>query len=68
MNSHEIMQLIKYAVRDLQEAVTAYNAAIEGNNNKWGYGLGLPNHQSREAIKRRIVQIRQDLLMLEKEL
>lgn len=59
MNRHDIMQLIKYAVRDLNEAVTVYDAECE---------QPLPPYHSRESIKRRIVQIRQDLLMLEKEL
>lgn len=58
MNRLERIQLIDLAVRDLTDAVGSFTAVF-GECEKWC---------SEEAIKRRILQIRADLKMLEKEL
>lgn len=67
MNNLERMNLIKLCVKDLEEAVRAYECARINNPNTWDYLWGLPNYHSRESIYRRIVQLRQDLLQLGKE-
>ena len=46
----------------------AYEKAKAGNGGLVYAGYNVPMHHSKEAIKRRIRQIRQDLLVLEKEL
>ena len=67
MNNLDRMKLIKLGVKDLEEAVCAYEYARENNPNTWDYLWGLPDYHTREAIYRRIVQLRQDLLQLGKE-
>lgn len=61
------MKILTLASKDLNEAVKVYeDAKAEG---KYVYaGRSVPMHCSKEAIKRRIKQMRQDLLLLEKEL
>lgn len=66
MQSKERMQLISLAIKDLAEAVAAYEEAQA--KCKYGspsVGYGIPAHYSKEAIKRRIVTLRQDLKQLE---
>ena len=58
MNRLEWMKLIHLAVRDLNDAVQSFTP-VYGECEKWC---------SKEAIKRRIVQIRADLKKLEEEL
>ena len=67
MNNLDRMNLIKLGVKDLEEAVSAYECARKNNPNTWDYLWGLPNYHTRESINRRIVQLRQDLLQLGKE-
>ena len=56
-----------FAVKDLEAAVKVYETAKASN--LWvRAGVEVPLHCSKEAIKRRITQIRQDLLQLEKGL
>lgn len=61
------MKLLTLTAKDLNDAVTVYgNAKAEV---KYGQvWRDVPMHCSKEAIKRRITQMRQDLLLLEKEL
>ena len=68
MNNLDRMNLIKLGVKDLEEAVCAYECARKKNPNTWDYLLDLPNYHKRESIYRRIVQLRQDLLQLGKEI
>lgn len=58
MNRLDRMQLIKLAVRDLDDAVQSFTTVCSEREN-W---------HSEEAIKRRIIQIRADLKKLEEEL
>lgn len=58
MNRLERMTLIKLAVRDLNDAVNCHDP-VKYENEKWC---------STEAIKRKIITIRNDLKMLEREL
>lgn len=58
MNRLDRMQLIKLAVRDLDDAVQSF-MTVYGERENW---------RSDEAIKRRIIQIRADLKKLEEEL
>ena len=67
MNNLERMNLIKLGVKDLEEAVRAYECARKNNPNTLDYLLELPNYHTRESIYRRIVQLRQDLLQLREE-
>ena len=67
MNNIDRMGMIKLGVKDLEEAVCAYEYARKNNPNTWDYLLGLPDYHTRESINRRIVQLRQDLLLLMKE-
>lgn len=67
MNNLDRMNLIKLGVKDLEEAVRAYEYARINNPNTWEYLWGLPKYHTRESIYRRIVQLRQDLLQLGKE-
>ena len=68
MKNIDRMDLIKLHVKDLEEAVCAYEYAREKNPNTGDYLLELPNYHKRESIYRRIVQLRQDLLQLGKEI
>lgn len=67
MNNLDQMKLIKYGVKDLEEAVCAYEYARKKNPNTFDYLWGLPYYHTRESINRRIIQLRQDLLLLMKE-
>lgn len=67
MNNLDQMKLIKLCVKDLDEAVCAYECARKKNPNTWDYLWGLPKYHTRESICRRIVQLRQELLQLGKE-
>ena len=67
MNNLDQMKLIKLGVKDLEEAVCAYEYARKKNPNTVDYLWGLPDYHTRESIYRRIVQLRQDLLQLGKE-
>lgn len=68
MTNLDRMKLLVLAVKDLEEAVIAYEKARKVN--EWRDGcdlLELPKHHTRAAIQRRIKQIRQDLLLVGKE-
>ena len=67
MNNLDRIDMIKLGVKDLEEAVCAYECARKKNPNTRDYLLELPNYHTRESINRRIVQLRQDLLQLGKE-
>ena len=67
MNNIDRMDMIKLGVKDLEEAVCAYEYARKKNPNIGDYQWGLPDYHTREAINRKIVQLRQDLLLLMKE-
>ena len=58
MNRFERVTLINLAMRDLNDAVNRYDP-VKYENEKWC---------SKEAIKRKIITIRNDLKMLEREL
>ena len=58
------VQMLRLTTKDLFEAVEVYTASARS---KLGYGW-VPLPYTKEAIKRRITQLRQDLLLLEKEL
>lgn len=61
------MVLVTMSAQDLEEAVRAYEKAKKDSGRVWA-GYEVPMYHSKESIKRRIVQMRQDLLMLEKSL
>ena len=67
MSPMERMVLLMMSMQDLEEAVKAYDEANEMNGAALG-GYTVPMYYSKESIKRRIVGMRQDLLMLEKSL
>ena len=67
MNNLDRMDLIRLHVKDLEEAVHAYECAREKFPNIVDLCLGLPDYHTRESIHHRIVQLRQDLLQLGKE-
>lgn len=68
MTNIDRMKLIKLGVKDLDEAVCAYECARKSfPEDKWDYLWGLPKYHTRESILRRIKQLRQDLLQLGKE-
>lgn len=62
MTTNELMHLIDLATKDLKEAVYTYQS-----ESKKGYDF-VPKSCTKTAIKRRIMQLRTDLLDLEKEL
>lgn len=67
MTNLDRMKLLMLETKDLDEAVKVYEKAKA--ENKFVYaGYAVPMHCSKEAIKRRIAQMRQDLLILGKEL
>ena len=68
MKNLDRMDMIKLGVKDLEEAVCAYEYARKKNPDTWDYLFGLPDYHTRESIYRRIVQLRQDLLQLGKEI
>lgn len=67
MNNIDRMKLIKLGVKDLEEAVCAYEKAREENPGRDECFWNLPKFHTRAAIQRRIKQLRQDLLLLMKE-
>lgn len=62
MTTNEYMQLINLATKDLKEAVNTYLS-----ESKKGRDM-VPKSCTKSAIKRRITQLRADLLVLEEEL
>lgn len=71
MNTRDWMKLISLSLKELAEAVDAYAKAkekAEKDGKPWAISWYTERHYTKEAIKRRITQIRQDLLLLEKEL
>ena len=68
MTNLDWMKLIQLAVKDLDAAVKVYEKAKAENRGVAYAGYEVPMHCSKEAIKRRITQIRQDLLQMEKGL
>lgn len=63
------INLLMLQARALEEAVMAYVTAQKAAPNGRVYaGYGVPLHCSKEAIERRIVQMRQDLNILREEL
>ena len=69
MKTLEWMKLISLSLKDLADAIEVYDKAErEMKNGAKSWQVYKPNYYSKEAIKRRITQIRQDLLLLEKEL
>lgn len=67
MNNLERMKLIRLDVKDLEEAVCAYEYARKNHPNTGDLWWGLPDYHTRESIYRRIIQLRQYLLQLGKE-
>lgn len=70
MKKNERMALIVSEVLDLNDAVDAYAKAQKSSGCRYpmaGYA-GLSIRHSKQAIKRRIVQMRQDLLALADEM
>lgn len=67
MKNIDRMDMIKLGVKDLEEAVCAYEYARKKHPNTRDYLLELPNYHTRESIYSRIGQLRQDLLQLGKE-
>ena len=67
MNNLDRINLIKLGVKDLEEAVCAYEKARKENPGRYECFWNLPKHHTRAAIQRRIKQLRQDFLMLGKE-
>ena len=69
MKINDRMNLLVLAAKDLEEAVRAYATAQNASPTGRVYaGYGIPLHYSKEAIERRIVQMRQDLHVLREEL
>lgn len=69
MKKNDRMTLICGEVIDLKDAVDAYTKAQESNGCRHIMAdYHLPMRCSRQAIKRRIVQMRQDLLALADEM
>lgn len=68
MTNLDRMKMLALAVKDLEEAVKTYEKIKAEHGGKITFSLYLPRPVTKEAIKRRITQIRQDLLLLEKEL
>ena len=67
MTNFDRLKMLMLAAKDLEDAVKEYERAKASN--LWvRAGVEVPLHCSKEAIKRRITQIRQDLLLLEKGL
>ena len=67
MTNLDRMKLLMLMVKDLDDAVKVYEKARADGSYVYA-GCAVPMHCSKEAIKRRITQIRQDLLLLEKGL
>ena len=67
MNNLDRMKLIVLATQDLNDAVNAYEKARKVNPETDDVWWNLQRYHTRESIKRRIRQLRQDLLLLMKE-
>ena len=67
MTNLDRMKMLALAVKDLDEAVKVYEK-VKAEDHYTCAGCNIPMHCTKESIKRRITQIRQDLLLLEKEL
>lgn len=63
MTNVDNMELIVLGTKDLEEAVSAYEKAKSERKYTYEY-VDVPRYHSKRAIKRRITQLRQDLLML----
>lgn len=69
MKKNDRMALILSEAIDLKGAIDAYTKAQESSGCRYPMvGYHLPMRCSRQAIKRRIVQMRQDLLALADEM
>ena len=69
MNINDRIDMLMLEAQDLEEAVRAYVIALEHSQSGIVYaGYGVPMHYSKEAIERRIVQMRQSLNVLREEL
>lgn len=70
MTLEEQARLVELAVKDLRDAVLFYAKACD--KSRYGvarYGVDeIPRYYSKESIMRRVKQIRQDLLLLERKL
>lgn len=67
MNNLDRMKLIMLATQDLNDAVIAYEKARKVNPETDDVWWNLPRYHTRESIRRRINQLRQDLLQIWKE-
>lgn len=67
MKPMERMVLLMMSVQDLSEAVEIYAKCMEDNGHVYS-GYDVPLYHSKDSIKRRIVQMRQNLLMLQNEI
>ena len=61
------MKLLMLLANDLNDAVKVYDK-VKAKDNYTCAGYNIPMHCTKRAIERRITQMRQDLLLLEKEL
>lgn len=61
------LKMLMFAAKDLEDAVKVYERAKTEKSYVYA-GYNVPMHCGKEAIKRRITQMRQDLLQLEKGL
>lgn len=69
MKINDRINLLMLAAKDLKEAVDTYAKAVNDAPHGWvRAGINVPLHYSKEAIERRIVQMRQDLNILREEL
>lgn len=69
MNINDRIDMLMLEAQDLEEAVRAYVAVQKQAPTGRVYaGYGVPLHYSKEAIQRRIVQMRQSLNVLREEL
>lgn len=67
MTNLDRMKMLTLAMKDLDDAVKVYEKARADGSYVYA-GCAVPMHCGKEAIKRRITQMRQDLLLLEKGL
>ncbi len=69
MKINDRIDLLVLSAKDLAEAVGVYAVAQDKSptGRVWA-GMNVPLHCSKEAIERRIVQMRQDLNLLREEL
>ena len=67
MTNLDRMKMLTLAIKDLDEAVKVYEK-VKAKDRRTYAGYNIPMHCTKESIKRRITQMRQDLLLLEKEM